>query len=120
MYTPFVESLKEAPVSDRNSTTTEPTTDEEETSPTSSQSHKLSVSSAVSSTSTVPDHSSPEPFIGIADGEDNAIEVTSLTGTLFEISSSKSSSFDSNPSAGSSIPKCKRFFPHHKFRLGRV
>ena len=84
-------------------------THKEETSPRASsaqrQSHKLSVNSATSSTSTVPDHSSPEP-----DGEDNAFEPISQTGALFELSSSKSSSFDSNPSTGSSIPKYKRFF----------
>ena len=60
-------------------------------------------------------HFTPPPL------PNNAFKVTSLTGTLFEISSSKSSSFDSNPSRRSSIPKYKWFFSSLKmFILSEV
>ena len=105
----------EAPDSNRySSTTTAPTPSEEEIEyQTSSMSHRQSVSSVASttSTSTAPDHCSPEPPLDrIDDNEPDTFELSSSKDSQFGTSSTKSSSFDSDPPTGDSSGRYRRFF----------
>ena len=105
----------EVPDSNRyQSTTMAPTAGEEEIEyQTWSMSHRQSTSSMASttSTSTAPDHCSPEPPLDrIDDNEPDTLELSSPRGSQFGTSSTKSSSFDSDPPTGDSSGRYRRFF----------
>ena len=106
----------EAPDSNRyQSTTTAPTAGEEEIEQgeTSSLSHRQSISSVTSTTSssTAPDHCSPEPLLDRTDdNEVDTFELSSSKDSQFGTSSTKSSSFDSDPPTGDSSGRYRRFF----------
>ena len=104
----------EDPDSNRHLSTTAPTAGEKEIEHrTRAVSHRESISSVTSTTSTssVPDHCSPEPLLDrIIDNEEDTFDLSSSKDSQFGMSSTKSSSFDSDPPTGGSSPRYRRFF----------